>query len=464
MIELLESRIAPALSILYYPHNDLLTINGDPENQNSSIPDLKLEEVGGKVNIYDGASLFSPSFGPVNHITITLLGDNDVSINLVDVPGGVALTLGAGDNNVDVINGGHGPLSVVGNNYIDNLKIEAGAMVGGGVTFSAQEGINSLINLGAIGGGFIYAGGKDIDNVLIGGSVGGNVVVGAGQGTNFVTVSGNVFGVTTLNGSIGPDTFEIGATGILHNKLVARTGGGGDTVNIKGNVQSTLQMEGSVDADNLNLFVGSFVRNVSAVLFGGNNVVQLFGKVSAGININATSGNDTISVGGGLDVKLNAKFVLGSGNNFFSGNPNTGTAYFHGDVIIDATSGDDHVNLDGTTVDKDEEVRVTLDQGTNTLDVRAGFSAGKLRYNPTLVNGVFLLPPPSATDIINIFGGDVDKGEFQLFAGDDSFNYYTGAPVFKYLSANGGKGTDTFAGKNSISGIGNSIKAFETVS
>ena len=362
--------------------------------------------------------------------TVTLTASGALAVNTINANGGnggggggnggaggaIALTATAGgvsiNNSVTTI-GGQGSPGGAGGTITVNAGTTLG--VGGALTSSGGNGLNSGNNAGAAGAINLTAGGAVTVNSAI--SANGGTGNGTGNG-------GNAANVSVAGSSIGLNN-NISATG-----GAGAPAGNGATITLNATSGGANQTGGSLTAANLLLQgAGAFTLNQS-----GNNVSTLAGNpvgsvsyvdvdaltigtvgavngLSSGgnaINVSTVNGALTVNnTAAAIDVDAGAgALTLTSGS---SGNDNrltistTATVHGGGGVTLVA----DHMTLAGSTIDGGAST-VTLRPFENGTDISLGGSE-----NP----GVLALTP-AELDTVTTTGtlkiGDVNSGDITI--------------------------------------------------
>jgi hypothetical protein len=459
MIEALETRIAPALLVTF--------INGQMTVSGFEVTNCTINRVtGGAIEVRDGSVLMFPPTLGVLDIDVLLAGpDNEVFLNLHEYTGRTDIVFNDANSSVTIQNGLSGPLSVVSGDGNDLIKVNAGAIGRGNITWNAGEGNNTLDYRGSLDGGLRMTSGAGSDEVSITGNLGGAVTLSLGAGTNEATIAGQLGSLLNYTGGSGADTLTLLATAIVEGNLSFRPSTGTNALEVRGTVNADVFYRASSGNDTATFTAASKVEEIFATLGDGVNAITLAGEVVEDVVISGGTAGDTVTLGPAVKIGRHLEMNLGNGPNVFTGSaPAAGTVgSIGGRLEITGGSNADDVSLGGFTVAK--KVEVKLGGGANTLTIPiinaggggeiVGFSAKKLNYTGGKGVDTISLESNLATPGI---------GLFKLGGGDDVFTYVGSQPLFTALTIIGGKGIDTFTGLAVVAPITPSITGVENQS
>jgi hypothetical protein len=338
MIEPLESRIAPALTV--FSVHGTLFVSGDPHD-NVTINELADH----KIQVKDGAGTFD-ELGGIHSIKIDLKGDdNQLSLNFAfGYAGSTSVTLAGGNNSVTFIAGPAGKASISGGVGNDTVLVPLGVVIGGGLKVKGGSGANLLDLRGHVGGNVSFDSGLDSDTVLVtaGAQVDGSFTVKASGGSNATTLGGTIDGNVKVSGGSGEDTVTI-SEGIAIGGNATFLLGSGD--NVFSGTAATGASLGQIDG-NLTILTGSGDDNVQLNGFAvtGNVVVHLGGGANsftiplrslAGSEIAAFTAPRLNYVGGsGVDTILIASSLSTVGTGFFAFGPGDDLMTYSGGLPV----------------------------------------------------------------------------------------------------------------------------------
>ncbi len=304
VIEVLESRIAPASTINASLVGGVLTITGDAADHTFSLGSIAANTV---------------QLMGSNGTLIALNGAAPTASVLLTVPlSKVSIDLGASDDNF----------------VLDFLPV-------GTLSIDAGDGKNQiqLDNVDVAGAFSIKAGSGD-DLVLGGGTilhVGGPLNVDLGEGSNAVSLVPNELqfdGPALLTGGSGDDSFFFAANvaGLKTNKITANLGAGDNSVGLNGvsvetgaisvtNLDHTGTASFGITAISTVTVKGGITLNYgtgsSSTFIQGNHQLTIGGA----LKINSTGGTDGVTLGSAINGPLAVKGVtlaLGDGANTFT--------------------------------------------------------------------------------------------------------------------------------------------------
>src|SRR5262245_29392315 len=291
-LDVLEDRLAPAVTSSFNPTSHTLVVRGDNLNNNIVIARTATGFV-----LVNGARVATPSgflkVAAAKTTFVNALAGNDAVIMNITTGTAPRVTLVGGAGN-DTLVGGPGADILNGGDGNDLLDAAGGAdQVFGGA------GDDTLIENSAVGGADFFdpGAGSDIiqingaagdDNILISGSAGS--VSAQGAAMNLAINLPEATDRLTVNGLAGNDTISAG--GLLENliQLALDGGDGNDTLN------------------------------------GGNGADTLIGG-DGNDTIDGNGGNDTVFMGNGNDTAI---WDPGDGSDIIEGQAGTDTLQFNG--------------------------------------------------------------------------------------------------------------------------------------
>ncbi|MFL5329625.1 MAG: hypothetical protein ACJ8C4_12000 [Gemmataceae bacterium] len=345
-LEQLENRWCPAVTARLALGT--LTISGTPAATLSIVQD---STTAGKIQVFDGVTPVTGSpFTGVNNLRLSLGTSADtVAIDLggKTLPGYIVAALGAGANNLSVINGAATRVSIGASNDDDSVTLGDGisaltlqyadvSLTGGSDTVTLKNGttlskdfsafyVNDVtLEAGASTRNFYVRGGTTGNAIDISGTVTGNLFVhslyffGASTAGTSLDVSGTVDGSVSFYGSDLADTVTLGNNVGRGATIVGY--GGDDSISISGAVTNSLYIDGGDGDDSID--VSSTVGGRVYIYGGAGNDSLVIGAAAKFLT------NAVVSMGSGADtVNLNnaASFTSllingGSGTDTFIGN------------------------------------------------------------------------------------------------------------------------------------------------
>ena len=356
-VEPLEDRWCPAVTATL--RSGTLTISGAADN--GTIQVMQDATTAGTIQVLDGDSAVGGSpFTGVTNIRLNLTdADDDVTIDLggQTLSGGILANLGAGANELTVVNGSvGGRLAVRSGDGDDTVTLGDGtdalalrdadiALYGGidAVTVSADVSITRTLATFYVNEWALEEGGTA-----------NNVYVRCGSGGNTVEVVGDVTGDLVIDAF-----FRSGSDA-------------GTTANVTGEVDGGVYFFGSDQDDTLNL-AGDVGRGVVTHTYGGADKVSLGGAVTRGLTLDTGAGDDQITLGGSVGGR--GLISAGAGNDTLT---ISATAQFLGSATVSLGSGNDAVALDAAA----GLVTLLLNGGTGTDT----FTGTRTRTGLTLVS------------------------------------------------------------------------------
>lgn len=462
MIEPLESRIAPALTV--FSLHGVLTISGDP-NVNVTVNELADH----KIQVMDGASAFNPPLGGIKAIKILLKeGDDTVTLNYAfGYKGSTSISLGTGTNNVTFGADAAGSISITGSTGDDTVTVPAGRTIGGSLTVKAGDGLNKLDVSGTVSGNISYTGGvgTDLVTLLASGDVGKGLTAKLGDGDNQLELRGGVGTNVAFSSGIGNDTllFLDGAT--VGGNLSAKPGNGTNGLSLGGDVTGALTVTGGAEVDTVTTSGTASAKSLTVALKAGGNLASIGGNFTGNVKVSGGIDNDFVSLTTGINIGGNATFSLSNGGNKFSGPSDflRPLAQIGGKLAVSAGTGDDMARLIGLAIAGG--VTVKLGGGENIFEIprrgmvveETGFTATSLLY----VGGSGADTVSIASSLSTVSGA----GTFNLGSGEDMMTYTGSSAVFQTkLTVNGGKGTDSFSPQSVVAGITTKFISIENLS
>jgi hypothetical protein len=307
--------------------------------------------------------------------------------------GDLVITGDSSGNQIDVVIGSSGEVSVVGS---------------GGTTVDASE--------------------------LMGAEVTGDVKIDMGDGNNVVTVDDYGAGIQDVDfkSGAGADSIEISYFETTGN-FKFDSGDGNDIVNIHGVTvegSATVVVGGGNDTLDLDLVTTGKKKNITVSASSGDNTLNLDDVESyAGkLNIKTGSGADTIS-GYGYG-KYGAKVNTGAGNDVMEFSISS-----FKNIAVATGSGDDFVDLEVSTLYG--STKVATSKGNDTISVEG--DSKKLT-----------IAAASGDDVVELddFSSDDDSAgnvKVALSGGNDTFTFGTNIDNTN-VKASGGGGLDELIG------------------
>jgi Ca2+-binding RTX toxin-like protein len=213
-------------------------------------------------------------------------GANYIATAMTPGTGNYVVNTGAGNDTIGIFNGNGTVNAGTGSNLI-----VLGGGPNSGDSFVFSEGFDSIVG-NTIPGGQHASGGTD------------TVDIGSGQttinpGSSNFFIFGNQFNAVTLLLGEGSDTVQVGAgggnvTGGLAGSNILIGGSGGADIN-------AITLQGTASGDQL-FAVGSGV--VTAIAGAGNETISGAGGAPTGVQLTASSANNTFVAGTGNDTLI----------------------------------------------------------------------------------------------------------------------------------------------------------------
>lgn len=423
-----------------------LVIEGDEQSNSVSIDGSALPSGSLRIQVSDGTTV-NQTPGPVifdeveslviddagGHNSMALgdctldktvsvtLGDGDDILNFEDatVRGKVTLKLGEGSNATLVQSASDflDKLTYTGGDGTDNVTVQGGSEVGGDLKVTAGEGGNVVtIDDSDLGGKITVKGGANADDVTItaGTIVGGKVKLTLDDGVeNSVRIE---------DGIVLEDDLEIsGGDGVNNFTLDSGITIGGDVKLTAGNADNNLSLDNSVqiegkltvkggDVENELKLIGTSVGGKVKVTFGDApnhfRMDELAFIGGDGLDYKGGDGSDDVEIVDEARVVGKTKLTLGDGTNTLDmahGATENNLTYKGGD---DA----DLVFFDGTDIGFGGSVTLTLGDGANLV-------AGDTMGDASTIEGDLTIKGGDDTDTIDL-GATTVGGEFDLDLGD----------------------------------------------
>ena len=329
MLEVLEDRCVPALTLIFGPGNTLVGITGTPNG------DVALTFVNNnRVNVRDNAvDLGTFDTGPNLNVAIDALtaADPDLVVNL----GGFQFT--------------------------GKFALRVG---------DAPNGWGLTVSNGVIAGSLDVATGNGPDKVLIGEAgpllVNGPLGVNMGAGNDALTLSNTqVQGPLTVSGA---NTFNLVATlvtgdlsfdssaenvgtslltdavSMIQGNALIRTGAGKDSVNLFGTIQGNADLRLKNGNDLVNLNPGATIGgDLSLLLKRGADRTTIKGLIGGDVQADFGEGNDIVTFDGAAVQGFAIVLVVGHGNDVFNVGP-AGLAAPQANLVFIGCNGNQTVN------------------------------------------------------------------------------------------------------------------------
>jgi hypothetical protein len=421
-LELLESRLAPAGTLLISTAGGILTITGDAANNAIAITDMP--DTQGPGTPGTGAWEISDPIG--SGTTFILNGVNmGMGAFQISAQNGIIASLGDSDDRLDIVPSGapsgmfiSGAITIDGGKGNDTVNLGTGAAqqlsAGGTVTIKLGDGIDEL-NFAASAlfkGAVSVQGGAGSDNIILTGGAahvfqkGLSVDLGTGADMfRILSDSFEVLGSTTIKGA--------GQAGMTQVIDILPTFG-----TIDGNFAVTI-LAGNLDGR---------VNTLASEVF----------RVGGALSVTGGAGDDsfefagTVTVSGALTVDLK-----GGANGISLG---AGRALQAGSLTIRGGAGSDTVLLDdNSTLLVAGAMKLDLGAGTNLFDIDAGhnLTAGALTFTGGLGADMVTFDGASLTVLGNT--------SFALGAGGNTvlLEPTTSAFIGGSLAITGGAGSDS---------------------
>ncbi|WP_165250272.1 beta strand repeat-containing protein [Paludisphaera soli] len=352
-IELLDDRIAPAVSAVFSPAAGALSIFGDSLSNNITVSRNAAGGIlvnGGAVAVVGG----TPTVANTASIAVFGLGGNDV-ITLNEANGALPKANLFGGAGNDTLTGGSGADMLFGQAGNDTLLGKGGAdfLFGGSENDTLTGGDADDQVFGESGDDrMIWNPGDDTD-LNEGGAGIDTVEVNGGNGAETFTVTANGARVRFDRLNPAPFSIDVGTS----ENLVVNANGGDDAFSATGNLAALIKI--TVDGGTGN-----------DTLLGSNGVDLLLGG----------DGNDFIDGQQGNDVAL-----LGAGDDVFQWDPGDGSD------VVEGQAGTDTMLFNGSA-------------GNEIFDVAA--VGGRVRFTRNLGNIVMDLNDVEAIDLNTLGGTD----------------------------------------------------------
>jgi len=450
-LETLESRRMLAVTAVYSPIDQVLSVVGDAANNAITIS----RDVNGNILVNNGTVSIA---GGVPTVTNTSLikasgeGGDDV-LTLQEVGGPLPPARLDGGSGNDRLSGASGNDLLVGGPGNDTYPFDTDQALGTDTLDESGGGIDTLnfqatttravtVNLATATAQVVNAGltlilksGTTIENV-VGGNL-GDTLIGNSLANNLTGVGGHdrltgAGGDDLLNGGVGNDTYLFDTDFALGADTINEVGRGTDTVNFGAtSTRSVLANLGSTAAQIINAGLVLTLGSATTIenLVGGALADTLIGNALA----------NTISGVGGNDILIGR-----TGNDLLLGGL--------GDDEVFGEDGDDRLVWnpgDGTDLNEGGS-------GVDTIEVNGGGGAETFTTtaNGTRVRFDRLAPAPFALDI-----GTAEHLVLNARGGNDSFSATGNLAALIQITVDGGAGNDSLRGSNGndrlIGGDGN---------
>lgn len=463
--EPLGERIMPAVTAIFSPAANVLSVFGDAQDNQITISRNAAGNIlvnGGAVTIRGGTPTVA------NTVNIQVFGQNgDDVITLDEANGALPKATLFGDNGNDVLTGGSGADQLFGEKGNDTLLGKGGAdlLFGGADNDTLTGGDADDQVFGQKGDDrMIWNPGDDTD-LNEGGAGIDTVEVNGGNGTENFTTTANGARVRFDRIDPAPFSIDIGTS----EKLVVNMNGGNDSFSASGNLAPLIQI--TVDGGAGDDFI-----------VGSNGADRLLGG----------DGNDFIDGNQGNDVA-----IMGAGNDTFQWDPGDASDVVEGQdgfdtMVFNGSNLNENITLSANgerlrltrdlgnvTMDTDDVERVDVNAlgGTDTIVVNdlTGTDVTEINLNlaatdgegdgaadTVVVNGTYgedaAIVVGDATGVsvlglaaqINITGSESlhDTLTFDLLAGDDVLNAQGLAANALKLTADGGADDDILIGSD----------------
>lgn len=461
MIEILEPRIAPALSGVI--SHGVLTIKGVPDGTVTitELPD-------GKVQFQSGNNGPATTPGPITYISLLLDTDfarND-TINFNLPTGSVKNLLVYPNGGSDTFNfktgGDKVSATIYGGDGNDTLNIDAVAGLRY-VNFIAGQGTNSMTIAGKVVTNALFNTFDGVDTLNITASANvGKIYTQLRGGNDVIKIDGLVSQFAQLMTHNGNDSITVSAPSRVH-VLNIYAGTDNDTISLAGLVDGSIYVDASFGNDTLTLVPGvKALANLTAVMGADNDTVHFAGNFY-NANINAGLGNDRVDLYNGFAIGNLLNIALGGGDNIIgsalAASTSLNTAYR---VVVTGSTGLDQVQLSG--LDVKTSITVSLGAGSNTFQIPirsfggeiAAIKAASLIYAGGV--GIDTITVQSSESVIGI-------GTFSLSYGNDVANFSGSRSIFTTaLRVYGSVGTDSFSSQSLYANISHVFSSIENLS
>ena len=428
MIEILESRIAPAalIDILAKHGSVIVKVHGNLDSNDSLVITglgdgrLLIDGTNGETFTVNGVAGTGPQTisGITHDVTVDLgKGDDTLTMANLQLAGKLTLKMGAGDNTTTMAGAAvGGAVSYTGGKGADTLGLGGGAVsIGGALTFTGSAGANALqisaTNFGAAAS-LTYHGGKDgdalnITSAIAGisgaltflGSAGANTVTYAGgdfqlgkslyyrSGVNLSASVGGVDIASTGGVQIGGAFTYINPTGSQVIKLAGESTHVGGAVYVAGSPtnDTSFQLGGtalatgkvtvassgghlSVEllAESLNLSGALTVRGAKAITVQGTGTIAGGALLSAATSLTLGGTSGQLLLGGALSYKSNS--ALDNATTIQN-------AVIAGVANFNLRTGKDNVLIEGTRFLK--ALVIHAGTGSDTINIETSNTVGE---------------------------------------------------------------------------------------
>jgi hypothetical protein len=413
-IEALESRLTPDVTAALLG-SDLVVV-GDQQSYNVA----NIVQLPDNTFLVNGTGLPNTTFGAITGNIVVTMGSHGgydiVTIEILDIPGSILVTLGAGDTNVNIM-----PTTTPG-------PVPAGSLV--------------------------LFGGAGNDNVSISQiQFSGNAVIALAAGNHDIEMVG---------GTPSDGGYPLQFSGNARITL----GAGHDTIALAGVIVTGTTEVDAAESSYDNVFVsgkgfvsGETILNDNATFkLGGTDYLNFQGTANQDLKFNGGTVANNITLGKGSQVNGNAKIRLGDHENLSADNHLYLDGTVNGNLRVDGSAGANTVTLDTDSV-VNGNVRIDLGYGVNAFSFAGVINGGSLTY----LGG-------SEQDTVNFAGQVLAAGNkggdvyVLLDGGFDLFNLLPGENVPGYFLVDGGGGNSTFDG-TAVGGLGDvkELRNFETI-
>jgi Ca2+-binding RTX toxin-like protein len=220
------------------------------------------------------------------------------TITITDVGSGIVLNGGDGSDLID-ISSGESIGSIAAGAGSDTISIASGTVVSA-VTLGAGADYFSAAT-GSIAGNLVAGGGADtiiLETFSKTGSILNADSSVNGGGTDLVTVSG-LGDSTNIKGKGGSDTITVTFAG---SASTIAGNAGGDLISVSGIAASGVQIQAGSGNDTISLAVGAAVASGTVVGGGGADSITVSGAEVEGLTYKLGAGSDTLLFTGGTDA------------------------------------------------------------------------------------------------------------------------------------------------------------------
>jgi fibronectin-binding autotransporter adhesin len=317
-VEALESRWCPSVTAVV-SHGNLVV------SANAATTNLTITETGaGAFSVVENGA----TIGSFSHVTglinVELTKNNTgVEINLggFDAPGGIAVELGGGTNDLTIVNGTvTRSLNITGGAGLNSITLG-----GDGKSLDVDKNLGVFMK-GSGAGDILHVNSKvqiqgnmttvGVDNIALdqNSHIDKNVGIYGGTFSNSVALDGAIDGKVYFSGSNQADYLTLGSTGSIGSDLDAFLMGGSDVVNLAGSIGHDLNLHSQGHGGDKNITLTGSVANNAIIKTGfGDDSVTIAGSIGGVLTANTNSGADRVTVTSTASINQGT-IDLGSGD------------------------------------------------------------------------------------------------------------------------------------------------------